>query len=86
MFPRGEEAKSHDAYTLLQRSYAKGGCPVDCGRPWTQKEIEAMLKKGAHKSAYAKDAVEQLIEETKDKVKHGYAKALEEKILQQCHN
>ena len=74
MCPRTHALK-HDAAPLLM-GYAKKGCPVDCGEDWTEAHIIQMLKHGAHKSASLPEAILQLRKETKDKIKHGYARTV----------
>ena len=74
MIPRNE-ARDHPAASLLD-DYATNGCPVDCGKAWTRDQLLAMMQRGNHKSAYAKDAITQLRAETINKVKHGYARVV----------
>ena len=73
MVPQKPHATKHPAFQLLQ-SYADNGCPVDCGPQWSHEHIQLMLSRGPHTSAKQPDAAKQLLEETKDKVKHGYAR------------
>ena len=51
MEPRGR-ALAHPAGPLLLE-YAREGCPVDVGRPWTKVEIMTTAERGPHKSALA---------------------------------
>ena len=51
MEPRGR-ALAHPAGPLLLE-YAREGCPVDVGRPWTKEEIMTAAERGPHKSALA---------------------------------
>ena len=44
-------ALDHQACPLLN-TYAKNGCPVDCGPDWTLEQIELLLQRGPHKSAH----------------------------------
>ena len=74
MHPR-PEAFQHPAAPLLQQ-YADHGCPVDCGPNWTTEKILLLLQRGPHPSANEPDAIDQLREETKDKVKHQYARVV----------
>lgn len=74
MWPRGRALK-HEAAPLLER-YSREGCPVDCGRPWTQEEILAAIQRGPHITACAPDARACLIQETTDKVKEGFARLI----------
>ena len=69
------EALEHAAAALIQ-AYAKDGCPTDCGPNWTREHIEAAIKKGPHSSATEFEALKALQEETKEKVKNGYAKVI----------
>lgn len=69
------EALEHAAAALIQ-AYAKDGCPTDCGPNWTREHIEAAIKKGPHSSATEFEALKALHEETKEKVKNGYAKVI----------
>ncbi len=71
MWPRGV-ANNHTAAPLLH-DYSINGCPVNCGRPWTKDEIMAAIERGAHKSACVPEAREYLLEQTKQKVKDGFA-------------
>jgi hypothetical protein len=66
-------ALNHDAAPLLN-DYATNGCPVDCGPDWSREHIEALLHRGPHKSSTSKAAIKQLRDETRDKIKHGYAR------------
>ena len=56
---------AHDAIPLLQ-GYTRKGCPVKCGADWSREHIELMLNRGPHRSALAKKAVSQLLQETID--------------------
>ena len=51
MEPRGR-ALAHPAGPLLLE-YARQGCPVDVGRPWSKLEIMTAAERGPHKSALA---------------------------------
>ena len=51
MEPRGR-AFAHPAGPLLLE-YARQGCPVDVGRPWSKLEIMTAAERGPHKSALA---------------------------------
>ncbi len=50
------------------------GCPVQTGKPWTQEQILAAIKRGPHVSALVPAAVAQLDEEVQEKVKNGQAR------------
>jgi len=67
-----EAAKSHSAYPLLL-NYAKEGCPVDCGPPWTHEHINAAIDRGNHPSACTPEAITCLRAETMEKVEAGLA-------------
>ena len=49
MFPRNRVLKHPAARTLLK--WAIEGCPLDCGKPWTHRRIQAAIDKAAHPSA-----------------------------------
>ena len=66
-------ALNHDATPMLQ-TYAREGCPVDCGPDWSSDQIKALLIRGPHKSALSKKAISFLRNETADKVSEKYAK------------
>ena len=68
-------ALRHDAIPLLT-SYAMSGCPANCGPDWSLKQILLLLERGPHISAMKKDAKIQLINETKEKIEHGYARVV----------
>jgi hypothetical protein len=74
MHPR-TYAKFHDATPLLV-SYAKNGCPVECGPDWSLEKIEKLLHKGPHKSSKSREAIRQLRKETKEKIRCGYARVV----------
>ena len=79
MWPR-THALHHEAAPMLLH-YAKHGCPVDCGENWSLDHILKMLKRGPHQSAYAPGAIEQLRQETQDKIKQGYARIVKWKDI-----
>ena len=66
---------NHDTIPLLNR-YAKEGCPVKCGKPWSRATIELLLRRGPHRSAMIKKAVKQLRSETEEKCAQGYARVI----------
>ena len=66
-------AQAHAAYPLLL-NYAKNGCPVDCGPPWSQEHITAAVERGNHPSACTSEAIACLRAETMEKVEAGLAK------------
>jgi hypothetical protein len=74
MFPR-TYSEFHNATPML-KSYAKKGCPVDCGPEWTREKILLLLRRGPHRSSKNKNATRQLRLETKEKVKCGYARVV----------
>ena len=74
MWPR-THSLHHAAAPLLQ-GYATNGCPVNCGNPWTQEQIEAALQKGPHSSALTQEARKSLRAETLDKVEQGFVHVL----------
>ena len=69
------KALEHAAAALIQ-AYATEGCPTGCGPSWTKEHIEAAIKNGPHSSATEFEALKALQEETKEKVKNGYAKVI----------
>ena len=69
MHPRGR-ALWYGAGPLLLH-YALRGCPVDCGRPWSQDEVEAAVKRGPHKSAREPGAAKQFRIEAQEKQRQG---------------
>jgi hypothetical protein len=52
------------------------GGPVNCGKDWAWKVIEAAVKKGAHKSATTPEALKLIAEYVGYQVKAGYAKVI----------
>ena len=72
MWPRTFALK-HPAAPLLER-YAQQGCPVDCGKNWSQDRIEAAIQHGPHRSARTPQARQALRQEALEKVKQGFAK------------
>ena len=66
-------ALQHPAAPILL-DYAMNGCPVQTGKPWTQEQIIAAIKRGPHVSALVPAAMAQLDEEVQDKVKNGQAR------------
>ena len=74
MHPR-TYAAFHKATPLLY-SYAKQGCPVDCGPDWSKETILRLLRRGPHRSSMKKDAVVQLRQETSEKIECGYARVV----------
>ena len=73
-------ALKHDATEMLS-SYSDNGCPVDCGKDWTAKEIDDAIKYGAHPSAKVPEALDCLIAEAKTKVENGFAKIIKWKDI-----
>jgi len=57
-------------------SYAKEGCPADCGPNWTKDHIEAAIVKGPHASAMQLDALQALLDETREKVANWHATSI----------
>ena len=76
------QALEHPAANLIG-SYAKHGCPVDCGPKWSRDHIEAAIRRGPHPSAHSRDAIQALHDETNDKVANGYAKIVRYGDIQQ---
>ena len=74
MFPT-TFATTHAAAPLLN-GYATDGCPVDCGADWSSTRIIDAITRGAHRSAYDPAAVDFLREETREKIKNGYARVV----------
>ena len=68
MWPQPPFATDHDAIPLLN-TYAKTGCPTDCGEDWSHDKIINLLKRGPHRSALSKKATIQLRLETTEKSK-----------------
>jgi hypothetical protein len=52
-------ADFHCAMPLLN-SYAKDGCPADCGPDWSEEKILLLLRRGPHRSTMKKAALCQL--------------------------
>jgi hypothetical protein len=74
MWPR-THALHHASAPLLQ-GYATKGCPVNCGNPWTQEQIEAAFQNGSHSSALTQEARKFLRAETLEKVQQGFVHIL----------
>jgi hypothetical protein len=72
MAPSGPALKHPAAPLLLE--LATLGCSSDTGDQWHMDLLEAAIKKGAHPSAMAPEAAEQLRSETLEKVEQGYAR------------
>jgi hypothetical protein len=70
MAPSGEALKHLAAPMLLD--FARHGCPVDTGPSWTQAQIEAALKKGAHPLAMDPAAAKQLRGKSIEKADKGF--------------
>ena len=75
MCPRNRALLHPAAHLLLE--YARTGCPVDCGRPWTTEEIQHQISKGAHPSAKTPEAAKALRAETLDKIQQGFARLVD---------
>ena len=71
MCPTGLALHHPAAAELLK--YATGGCPANTGQPWTKAQMQEAIDRGPHVSALEQDAIEQLAEELKQKVKIGQA-------------
>ena len=80
MIPR-TYALDHPATDLFLNHYATHGCPVDCGEDWTMDQLLAALRYGAHPSAKDPVARQCLLDETRDKVKQGFARVMKWKDL-----
>jgi hypothetical protein len=74
MLPTGP-ALDHPAAPLLQH-YAEHGCPANVQDPFTLKELEAAIYRGAHPSACKPEAAAALLRETQEKVAKGYARLI----------
>ena len=74
MWPR-TFSLSHPAADMLHK-WATNGCPADCGPDWSDDQIIAALKRGAHPSAQLPEATEYLYSETTEKVKAGHLKVV----------
>ena len=68
-------AMQHEAGELL-KDYADHGCPVDCGADWSIEHIEALLRRGPHKSATSQEAIDAFKNEIGDKIKNGYSRVI----------
>jgi hypothetical protein len=79
MWPRAFALK-HNASSLLNR-YSTQGCPADCGKPWSRDHIITALTRGPHISAKSEQARECLVQETRDKIKGGFAKVIKWKDI-----
>lgn len=64
-------ALSHPSGPLLLE-YARDGCSVDIGRPWTKEEIMAAAERGPHKYALAEDAITMMHKEVEEKIRDVY--------------
>ena len=73
-------ALTHPATELIT-DWGINGCPVDCGKDWTPEHIKLALQRGPHKYAKSKEAIQALQEETRDKVKSGYARIVKWKEI-----
>ena len=71
MWPRGI-ANLHPAAPLLHQ-YSTQGCPVDCGKEWSEEQIIAAILRGPHISAHHPVAKQCLIDEALEKERGGYA-------------
>ena len=80
MAPQPPYARGHPAIPLLD-AYSEHGCPVECGPAWTKQQIIDTINRGPHRSALERKAIIQLREETKDKIKHGYARVVKWKEI-----
>ena len=74
MCPRQEALQHPAAVKLLD--YAISGCPADCGKSWDRDHIEKAMIRGAHRSALAPLASEELLKKTVEKVRNGFAKII----------
>lgn len=68
-------ALQHPAAPMLDQ-WAEEGCPVDCGDDWTLDMIETAIRRGAHISAKAPEAIKCIRVEQLEKIKSGYAKLI----------
>lgn len=72
MRPRHGALKHPAAQDLLQ--YATDGCPVDCGKDWTLKDIETAIAKGPSTTARSPEAAAACRAEAFQKVKEGHCR------------
>ncbi len=74
MIPPTYALLDHPATDLFLNHYATHSCPVDCcGEDWTMNQLLTALWYGAHPSAKDPIAHQCLLDETRDKVKQGFA-------------
>ena len=71
MYPTGPALDHPAAADLLQ--FGTTGCPVDCGTPWTQEQIQDAIDYAAHPSAQDAVAAKCLRTEALEKVEQGFA-------------
>ena len=74
MFPHNNVLKHPAAKMLLK--WAIDGCPVDCGKPWSIKRIQAAIDKAAHPSAQSKAAATACRNKALERVKDGCDKLI----------
>ena len=74
MWPRTHSA-NHPAADMLTK-WATDGCPTDCGPDWSEDQVIAALKRGAHPSARIPEATAYLYNETTEKVKAGHMRVV----------
>jgi len=68
-------ALHHPAANLL-KELVKYGCPTHTGKPWTQEEMQAAIKRGPHCSALLDEAIAHFKAEVDEKVRTGQAKLI----------
>lgn len=74
MYPKGLALHHPAAATLLD--YASRGCPVNTGKAWTVRQMQAAIDRGPHVSALVPDAMAQLDIEVREKVANGQARVV----------
>jgi len=85
MQPNNKTTAHHPAHPILEE-YAINGCPVDCGKPWSQAHLEAAIMHGNHPSANTPDAQKNLRAEAHEKVDQGTANIIKLSDIQHNHH
>jgi len=85
MQPNNKTTAHHPAHPILEE-YAINGCPVDCGKPWSQAHLEAAIMHGNHPSANTPDAQKHLRAEAHEKVDQGTANIIKLSDIQHNHH
>eukprot|EP00957_Ditylum_brightwellii_P103318 7874267-Ditylum_brightwellii.AAC.1 len=68
-------ATNHLAAPLLME-YVKKGCPEDCRPSWSRERIIKSIQHGPHNSTRSKEAIATIHEETTEKIKNEFARAI----------